>query len=203
MRENADSVEVRPPAADTGTVRERILDAALRLFVDKGFHHTSMPDIVRASGTSVGAVYHHFGSKDELARYLHRQLVEQFVRIADEEVLTLEGARARIRGYTAMLFRLTEEDRYFVSYLIFARPAAVVEDNLTVCSREGLEVTRHIIADGRAAGEIRDLDDRILCGLVSGSIMRLIDLRLDGVIIEPLTGMVDETVDAIWGGVAS
>jgi AcrR family transcriptional regulator len=194
---------MKEPGTDVGTVRERILEAALRLFVDKGFHHTAMPDIVRASGTSVGAVYHHFGSKDELARVLHRQLVEQFVRIADEEVLKLEGARARIRAYAGMLFRLTEEDRYFVSYLIFARPAAVVEDNLTVCSREGLEVTRHIIADGRRAGEIRDIDDRVLCGLISGSIMRLIDLRLDGVIVEPLTGMVDDTTDAIWGGVAS
>lgn len=203
MEENVDSVAVEAPASSGGTVRERILDAALRLFVDQGFHHTSMPDIVRASGTSVGAVYHHFGSKDELARVLHRQLVEQFVGIADEEVLTLEGARARIRGYAAMLFRLTEENRYFVSYLIFARPSAIVEDNLTVCSREGLEVTRHIIADGRRAGEIRDLDDGVLCGLISGSIMRLIDLRLDGVIIEPLTGMVDDTTDAIWGGVAS
>ncbi|MHB1136779.1 MAG: TetR/AcrR family transcriptional regulator [Coriobacteriia bacterium] len=203
MEENVDSVVVPEPVSGVGTVRERILDAALRLFVDKGFHHTSMPDIVRASGTSVGAVYHHFGSKDELARVLHRQLVDQFVGIANEEVLTLEGARARIRGYTAMLFRLTEENRYFVSYLIFTRPAAVVEDNLTVCSREGLEVTRHIVADGRKTGEIREIDDRVLCGLISGSIMRLIDLRLDGVIAEPLTGLVDDTTDAIWGGVAT
>lgn len=202
MEENADSVATKA-TNDVGTVRERILDAAQRLFVDKGFHNTSIPDIVAASGTSIGAVYHHFASKDELARVLHQQLVGQFVAIAASEVLSLEGARERIRAYAAMLFRLTEEDPYFVSYLIFARPSAVVEDNLTVCSREGLEVTRHIIADGRRAGEIRALDDRVLCGLISGSIMRLIDLRLDGVITDPLTGMVDDTADAIWGGVAS
>lgn len=202
MEENADSVATKA-TNDVGTVRERILDAAQRLFVDKGFHNTSIPDIVAASGTSIGAVYHHFASKDELARVLHQQLVGQFVAIAASEVLSLEGARERIRAYAAMLFRLTEEDPYFVSYLIFARPSAVVEDNLTVCSREGLEVTRHIIADGRRAGEIREIDDRVLCGLISGSIMRLIDLRLDGVITDPLTGMVDDTAEAIWGGVAS
>lgn len=187
--------------SDAGTVCDRILASAQRLFVDKGFHNTSIPDIVAASGTSIGAVYHHFVSKDELARVLHRQLVDQFVAVSATEVLALPDAQSRVRGYVAMLFRLTEEEPYFVSYLIFARPSSVVEDNLTVCSREGLEVTRHIIVDGQRAGEVRNLDDRVLCGVISGAIMRLIDLRLDGVITEPLTGLVDDTAAAIWAGI--
>lgn len=189
--------------SDTGTVRDRILDSAQRLFVDKGFHNTSIPDIVAASGTSIGAVYHHFASKDELARVLHRHLVEQFVKLSATEVLAFPDTQSRVRGYVSMLFRLTEEDPYFVSYLIFARPSSVVEDNLTVCSREGLEVTRRIIVDGQQAGEVRDLDDRVLCGVISGAIMRLIDLRLDGVIVEPLTALVDDTAAAIWAGISS
>lgn len=189
--------------ADTGTVRDRILVSAQHLFVDKGFHNTSIPDIVSTSGTSIGAVYHHFTSKDELARVLHRQLVDQFVALSATEVLAIPDAQSRVRGYVSMLFRLTEEDPYFVSYLIFARPSSVVEDNLTVCSREGLEVTRQIIVDGQRAGEVRDLDDRVLCGVISGAIMRLIDLRLDGVITEPLTDMVDDTAAAIWAGISA
>lgn len=185
---------------ETGTVRDRILAAALTLFVEKGFHLTSVPEIVAASGTSIGAVYHHFASKDELAHVLHRQLVDQFVEMSSSEVLALPDTCSRVRGYVSMLFRLTEEDPEFVSYLIYTRPKSAVEDNLTVCSREGLEVTRHIIADGKRAGEVRDLDDRVLCGLVSGTIMRLIDLRLDRVITEPLTGLVDDTAACIWEG---
>lgn len=186
-----------------GSVRDRILASAERLFVDKGFHNTSIPDIVAASETSIGAVYHHFSSKDELARVLHQQLVDQFVQMAEVEVFRASDAKSRVRGYVSMLFKLTEEDRYFVSYLIFARPSSVVEDNLTVCSREGLEVTRRIVAEGKRVGEIRDLDDRVLYGVVSGVIMRLIDLRLDGVISEPLTSLIDDTASAIWMGIAA
>lgn len=187
-------------ATEPGTVRDRILASALSLFVQKGFHTTSVPDIVAASGTSIGAVYHHFASKDELAHVLHRQLVGQFVEMSSAEVLALPDARSRVRAYVAMLFRLTEEDSEFVSYLIYTRPKSAVEDNLTVCSREGLEVTRHIVVDGQAAGEVRTLDDRVLCGLVSGTIMRLIDLRLDGVIVDSLIGLVDDTAACIWAG---
>ena len=188
-------------ATTAGSVRDRILGAALMLFVDKGFHSTSIPEIVAASGTSIGAVYHHFGSKDELAHVLHHQLVDQFVEISSAEVFTLQTAKQRVCAYVKMMFRLTEEDRYFVSYLIYARPKSAVENRLTVCSQEGLEVTRRIISDGKHAGEVRDLDDRVLCGLLSGTIMRLIDLRLDGVIDDSLLSLVDDTASAIWAGI--
>ncbi len=183
-----------------GSVRDRILSAALTLFVEKSFHSTSIPDIVAASGTSIGAVYHHFGSKDELAHVLHRQLVDEFVEMSTEKVLSLPTARERVYAYVDMFFELTESNPEFVSYLIYTRPKSAVEDNLTVCSREGLEVTRNIIVDGIDAGDMRTSDVRVLCGLISGTIMRLIDLRLDGVIVEPLTGMAQDTADCIWAG---
>lgn len=45
---------------------ERILDEAARLFVAKGFEKTSMQDIMRATGLSKGAIYHHFPSKEDI-----------------------------------------------------------------------------------------------------------------------------------------
>lgn len=186
---------------ETGSVRDRILAAALTLFVNKGYHLTSIPDIVAASGTSIGAVYHHFASKDELAHLLHRQLVDRFVEMSAAEVLSLGDARAQVRGYVSMLFRLTEEFPEFVSYLIYSRPKSAVEGNLTVCSREGMEVAQQIIVQGKRAGEVCDRDERVLCGVISGTIMRLVDLRLDRVIEDPLTGLVEDTADAIWAGI--
>ena len=40
--------------------RDRILQAALQVFAEKGYHRAVVDDIVRASETSKGAVYHHF-----------------------------------------------------------------------------------------------------------------------------------------------
>lgn len=46
---------------------ERILDASQRLFLEKGYDHTTIQDIVDAlDGLSKGAVYHHFKSKEEI-----------------------------------------------------------------------------------------------------------------------------------------
>lgn len=46
--------------------REKIVDAALHSFTDKGFHQTSMRDIAQAAGVSVGNLYNHFTGKEAL-----------------------------------------------------------------------------------------------------------------------------------------
>ena len=46
------------------STRDRILDAALSVFAGKGYHRATVDDIVRASATSKGAVYHHFSNKE-------------------------------------------------------------------------------------------------------------------------------------------
>ncbi len=46
---------------------ERILDAAQRLFLEKGYDNTTIQDIVdELGGLTKGAVYHHFKSKEEI-----------------------------------------------------------------------------------------------------------------------------------------
>ncbi|MBL7254785.1 TetR/AcrR family transcriptional regulator [Paractinoplanes lichenicola] len=46
--------------------REQILVAARACFLRKGLHHTSMQDLIKEAGLSVGAVYRYFKSKDEI-----------------------------------------------------------------------------------------------------------------------------------------
>ena len=48
--------------------RQRILKAAFRVFIEKGFHRASIDDVVAACGLSVGAIYNYFPNKDELIR---------------------------------------------------------------------------------------------------------------------------------------
>jgi AcrR family transcriptional regulator len=57
--------------------RERILEAALRLFADKGYEATTMRDVAREAGTSVGLAYRYFASKEEFALALYMRLAEE------------------------------------------------------------------------------------------------------------------------------
>jgi AcrR family transcriptional regulator len=46
--------------------KQKIIDAASQCFVQKGFHATSMRDIARAAGVSLGNIYNHFDRKTAL-----------------------------------------------------------------------------------------------------------------------------------------
>ena len=50
------------------TPKQRILAAALKLFVEQGYFRTNVPDLSRDSKCSVGSIYHNFKNKEEVAR---------------------------------------------------------------------------------------------------------------------------------------
>ena len=47
------------------------MQAALGLFVTKGYAATTMDDLRRRSGASIGSIYHHFGTKEVVAAALY------------------------------------------------------------------------------------------------------------------------------------
>lgn len=58
----------RVSAAHEQEVRDRIVAAAVRVFSAKGYHSSTIADVCRASGLSVGAIYTYFSGKEELFR---------------------------------------------------------------------------------------------------------------------------------------
>ena len=61
---------------------EKILDAALLLFSKNGFYATTIPDIARAMGMSVGNIYNYFSSKEKLAK----EIIKYSSDILGEEI---------------------------------------------------------------------------------------------------------------------
>jgi TetR/AcrR family transcriptional repressor of nem operon len=78
---------------DGTLTRERILDSAQRLILDQGLAATSIDAVIADAGTSKGAFFHHFPSKNQLAR----AIVERY---AEGDVAQLEDFMARVESET-------------------------------------------------------------------------------------------------------
>jgi AcrR family transcriptional regulator len=57
--------------------RAALVTAARQLFGERGYAATSTEDVVAAAGVTKGALYHHFGGKQELFRVVHEQLLHE------------------------------------------------------------------------------------------------------------------------------
>lgn len=60
--------------SDRGDKRERIEQAALELFAERGFHGTAVPLIAERAGVGAGTIYRYFPSKEALVNALYQRL---------------------------------------------------------------------------------------------------------------------------------
>jgi TetR/AcrR family transcriptional regulator, repressor of fatR-cypB operon len=65
------SHSVLAPVPHESDKAEAILGAALELFVDRGFHGTSVPSVAERAGVASGTIYHYFSSKEALVNALY------------------------------------------------------------------------------------------------------------------------------------
>ena len=78
--------------------RDRILEAALEVFARKGYHRALVDDIVRASATSKGAVYHHFPNKQAVFLALVDDFAARLAGAVAAAIGARQGALARVEG---------------------------------------------------------------------------------------------------------
>ena len=75
-RSSAAQTTTDDATADARPTRERILDVALDLFVEKGYDKTSLREIAEVMGFTKAALYYHFASKEDILFALHLRLHE-------------------------------------------------------------------------------------------------------------------------------
>jgi AcrR family transcriptional regulator len=79
----------RAARAQGRAARDELLDAALRVFADRGYRHAGVDEIAAAAGYSKGALYWHFAGKEELLQSLLEERIDAPMR---DMVALLESA---------------------------------------------------------------------------------------------------------------
>ena len=80
----------------------RILTQAMKIFLEKGYHGTSIDNITRAAGVTKGALYWHFKSKEDLLE----RIVEEFEkRFLDGLIQAIENVQGDIHDKIEKYFR--------------------------------------------------------------------------------------------------
>ncbi|HDP34137.1 MAG TPA: TetR/AcrR family transcriptional regulator [Candidatus Hydrogenedentes bacterium] len=97
----------RKRRGDPSAKRQRIFDAALAVFSERGFHNATMDEIAVASRVAKGTLYCYFRSKDdllaELLRATSRELVKRFSEAFGEDGDILEQIETFIRSWLSFI----------------------------------------------------------------------------------------------------
>jgi AcrR family transcriptional regulator len=112
-------------SARKAATRERLLQAAARVYARRGFNVATLDEVAGEAGFTKGAVYGHFGSKENLLlalmeEHIARQLAEQ-ITLFDRERVTWERPLA---GSAHWMERIEEDPdpfRLFVELWVYAQ----------------------------------------------------------------------------------
>ncbi len=105
--------------------RRAILDAALEIFLVNSVAGTSIEDIRRRSGASVGCIYHHFGSKERLAAELYLEILRDYHHDFLGALRASKTAEEGIKGAVHRHFRWVASHPERASYLLHCREPEV------------------------------------------------------------------------------
>ncbi len=84
--------------------RERLIEAAVRVFYQQGVEKTTIADIARAADVPVGNVYYYFKTKDQLIEAAigsHARILEAVIEASDQREMPAERLKALIAGWVA------------------------------------------------------------------------------------------------------
>jgi len=138
---------------------ERLLEAAGKLFSEKGFQGASVRAITRAARANLGAVTYHFGSKERLrVAVLVRKVSAIAARLQAVAALPLPAGQRLARCVQAIFAQAAEQPeapKLFVRWLLHHDR---VPPELIAQQRALIGALAHVIKDGTAAREFRAVD---------------------------------------------
>lgn len=183
--------------------RQLILSVALKLFTERGFFRTSVHDIQRQAQVSIGSIYHHFGNKEAIAKALFDHVEARMYQVIQGIMHDHATAHDRCRAVMSYLFEATEQDRDMMQFMLYAKHREFLPDEKPVCSSRPFSLMKEMVIQGMAEGEIRKMDPNVAAVTIFGGAIRLMFLRMDGVLENELSAYFEECWDCAWRGVAA
>jgi AcrR family transcriptional regulator len=151
------------PLTKSARTRQRILDAAAKVFREQGYAHARLSDIAEQAGIQTGSLYYHFDSRDDLVDEILRLGIEtawQHVRDALAELpaaTPLERLAAAIRAHTTAVLEIGDYASA-QARIVGQIPPEVRKRHMGDQRRYG-EYWNELLEAAVAAGEIRpDID---------------------------------------------
>lgn len=147
---------------DPEATRAAILDAAQKLFLERGYGEVAISEIARAAGVTKSLIHHHFGSKHELWEEVREGLFDAYCELQEEmlEQATEPSAELLWRSlddYCRFLYEHPELSR------VFAWTALQCQDHVRVREKALHNLGAQAIGEAQKAGRLRsDIDPRLV-----------------------------------------
>ncbi|MDQ6669733.1 MAG: TetR/AcrR family transcriptional regulator [Chloroflexota bacterium] len=189
--------------------RAQILAAALACFARQGYHATSMDDVVRESGLSVGAIYSYFPSKEDLFLTLSENRAEQTLAYMNELFARPGSIGQKSREAVDYFFSRLADDvvplaRVNVEFLSEALKSERIKERQDRRCESIRKFFRSLLAEAQRQGELRhDVDTHAAAELMMALNEGIVLLTVTGLRRVPLEALKVAYIALLDAGLAN
>jgi AcrR family transcriptional regulator len=195
-------VPARPRRRDRSILRQRqILDAALDRFTTLGFDATTLEHIRSRSLASIGSIYHHFSSKEELAAALYMEGLRKYQDGLLAELRHHKECAAGIRAVVHYHLRWIAKHPDWARYLFDMRrtaSVAAVEHQIQLMNRDFFADVRRWLEPHVARGVLKRLPDELYIAVIAGPSQEFARRWLAGQAKTDIAQAARDLADAAW-----
>ena len=200
MRMNVHSHSEATAGAKRPT-RRAILDAALVLFADKGYHGTAVPEIARAAGIATGTIYRHFAGKEELVNALYCECKASLMTALLAEFPFSAAPRDQFHALWQRLAAFARVQPRAFFFLELHHHAPYLDQTSRRLEENSLRPIGDFIAKTAASGITKSMAPAALVSIVWGAFVGLVRAEFQGY-LELTDELLAQTEAACWDAVA-
>jgi AcrR family transcriptional regulator len=177
--------------------KERILKAALELFCERGFHGTAVPLVADRAQVSVGLIYRHFSSKEQLVNQVYRACKREFGNFVEGQVRSEPDFRAQFRRFFLATIEYARNHPEAFFFLETHHHTPYLDEASQQASLVGRGKVLDFLDLGVTAGLLKPLPHELLLAMLWGPLVELIRLERAGKLeLEPV--LVQQAEQCCW-----
>ena len=183
--------------------RTEIVQAALELIAERGFHGAPMAEIAEKAGVAAGTIYRYFENKDVLINELHRELEEKISATLSKSYPVERPLRERflylLRELLRHLITHPLHFRYMEQY--FNSPYGITRHRERLLDKSGNhDILMDIFIQGIEQQVLKEFPKPVLFSLAFGPMIFLMRDHILGFVI--LDGpLIDQVTEACWDAI--
>ncbi|MEZ4525529.1 MAG: TetR/AcrR family transcriptional regulator [Desulfobacterales bacterium] len=189
-----------------GEKYNRILEAAVSVFAEKGFHQATISQIAREAGVADGTIYLYFKNKDDILVQFFTYKTKLVFAGFREEVKKADNSISKLRNLVHRHLEEFQKDRNMavVYEAMTHQNIHLVDENIREMSKMYLDIVSEIIERGQEEGVMRrDLYIGLVKRFILGAVESAISNWLRSKRKYDLTSMTDPIIDLFIRGIGN
>jgi TetR/AcrR family transcriptional regulator, fatty acid metabolism regulator protein len=151
----------------------RIVEAATKIFAQKGYFHSKISDVAETAGVAEGTIYLYFKSKEDLLISIFEHSMDRFIQQGKDELAKVVGSQERFKRFISLHLGLVQKnpDLAHVIQLELRQSSKFMKEYKANKFFDYLHIVEEIIEEGQKEGVFRkDIHPKIMRRAIFGAV---------------------------------